>query len=82
MVLGTAVVVERLGKLSGGKPGILYKSCSPVLPLVLFKDGRFRGGRLKLGKFNPAMLLGIVVFGVLWSPPAPPAPVVVGKPLL
>lgn len=79
VVLGTAVVVERLGKLSGGKPGILYKSWRPVFPLVLFKDGKFKGGRLRLGKFNPAMLLGIVVFGVLWSPAAP---LELGKPLL
>ena len=72
-------VVERLGKLSGGKPGILYKSWRPVFPLVLLKDGKFKGGRLRLGKFNPAMLLGIVVFGVLWSPAAP---LELGKPLL
>lgn len=68
MVVGTAVV-DKLGKFRGGRPGMLFKSDRPVLivtaGLLRFKggrfDGRFSGGRLRLGRFKPAMLVGTVV---------------------
>lgn len=63
--VGTAVVVDKLGKLSGGNPGILFKSVKPVELVVVLRFGKFNGGKLRFGKFSPAILVGVVKFGVL-----------------
>ena len=54
---------------------MLFKSANPLL---LFKggkfEGRFKGGKLRFGRFSPAILLGIVVLivvGVLVESPEP-----------